>query len=300
MQHLLITAVVVLASTNVQGAGAAEITLIAPGGIRAAVQQIVPDFERRTGHTVKATFGSGGGTKQQVVRGDPFDVPIVQPPLDPVIASSHVVASSETPLAIVQVGVAVRTGARKPDISTADAVKRLLLDVKAISLPNAATGAAAGASFNETLQRLGVAETINPKIKIAQGGKGAMELLAKGDVDIGVTFISEIITEPGVEVVGPLPRDVSTPTGLVGFVSAHAKDPAAAKALLSYLSGPKLLPCTRSAEWCRGAEPPCQAAGVPCAIVSFTTATSCLSVNGLGKKLNCSGSGKLLWKASSA
>jgi len=239
MQHLLITAVVVLASTNFQGAGAAEITLIAPGGIRAAVQQMVPDFERRTGHTVKATFGSGGGTKQQVVRGDPFDVPIVQPPLDPVIASSHVVASSETPLAIVQVGMAVRTGARKPDISTADAVKRLLLDVKAISLPNAATGAAAGASFNETLQRLGVAETINPKIKIAQGGKGAMELLAKGDVDIGVTFISEIITEPGVEVVGPLPRDVSTPTGLVGFVSAHAKDPAAAKALLSYLSGPE-------------------------------------------------------------
>jgi len=239
MQHLLITAVVVLASTNFQGAGAAEITLIAPGGIRAAVQQMVPDFERRTGHTVKATFGSGGGTKQQVVRGDPFDVPIVQPPLEPVIASSHVVASSERPLAIVQVGVAVRAGARKPDISTADAVKRLLLEVKAISLPNAATGAAAGASFDETLQRLGVAEAINPKIKFAQGGKGAMELLAKGDVDIGVTFISEIITEPGVEVVGPLPRDVSTPTGLVGFVSAHAKDPAAAKALLSYLSGPE-------------------------------------------------------------
>jgi molybdate transport system substrate-binding protein len=233
MHHLLITAVVVLASTNFQGSGAAEITLIAPGGIRAAVQQMVPDFERRTGHTVKATFGSGGGTKQQVVRGDSFDVPIVQPPLDPVIASSHVVASSETPLAIVQVGVAVRAGARKPDISTADAVKRLLLDVKTISLPNAATGAAAGASFNETLQRLGVAEAINPKIKIAQGGKGAMELLANGDVDVGVTFISEIITEPGVEVVGPLPRDVSTPTGLVGFVSAHAKDPAAAKALLS-------------------------------------------------------------------
>jgi molybdate transport system substrate-binding protein len=78
---------------------------------------------------------------------------------------------------------------------------------------------------------------MKPKIRIAQGGKGAMEMLAKGDVDIGLTFISEIITEPGVEVVGPLPRDISTPTGLVGFVSAHAKDPAAAKALLSYLSG---------------------------------------------------------------
>ena len=63
-----------------------------------------------------------------------------------------------------------------------------------------------------------------------------MELLAKGEVDIGLTFISEIITEPGIEVVGPLPRDISPPTALVGFVSAHTKEPEAAKALLSYLS----------------------------------------------------------------
>jgi molybdate transport system substrate-binding protein len=160
----------------------------------------------------------------------------VQLPLEPVIASGHVVAASETPLAIVSVGVAVRTGAPKPDISTADAVKRLLLGSKAISYPNAASGAAAGVSFNETLEKLGIADAMKSKIKIAQGGRGAMELVAKGEVDIGLTFISEIITEPGVEVVGPLPRDISTPTALVGFVSAHATEPEAAKALLRYLS----------------------------------------------------------------
>jgi molybdate transport system substrate-binding protein len=237
MKHLLLSAVSAIAVANSPNVGAAEITLIAPGGIRAAVEQMIPEFERRTGHKVKATFGSGGGTKQQVIEGKPFDVPIVQPPLEPVIASGQVVANSETPLAIVQVGVAVRTGAHKPDISTADAVKRLLLGAKAISYPNAASGAAAGVSFNETLQKLGIAEAMQPKIKIAQGGRGAMEMLAKGDVDIGLTFISEIITEPGVEVVGPLPRDISIPTGLVGFVSAQAKDSAAAKALVSYLSG---------------------------------------------------------------
>jgi molybdate transport system substrate-binding protein len=239
MKHLLLSTVAALAMTSSGAARATEITLIAPGGIRAAVVQMIPDFERRTGHTVKATFGSGGGTKDRVIKGEAFDVPIVQPPLEPVTASGHVVADSETPLAIVQVGVAVRTGAPKPDIATADAVKRLLLGAKAISYPNAASGAAAGVSFNETLQKLGITEAMKPKIKIAQGGKGAMEMLAKGDVDIGLTFISEIITEPGVEVVGPLPRDISTPTALVGFVSAQAKDPAAAKALLSYLSGPE-------------------------------------------------------------
>ena len=215
---------------------AAEVTLIAPGGIRAAVDQMIPAFEKATGHKVKATFGSGGGTKERVLKGEPFDVPIVQLPLEPVVASGHVMAASETPLAFVAVGVAVRTGTPKPDISSADAVKRLLLGSKAIAYPNAASGAAAGVSFNETLQKLGIADAMKPKIKIAQGGRGAMELLAKGEVDIGLTFISEIITEPGVEVVGPLPRDISTPTVLVGYVSAYTQEPDAAQALLRYLS----------------------------------------------------------------
>jgi Bacterial extracellular solute-binding protein len=96
-----------------------------------------------------------------------------------------------------------------------------------------------GVSFEETMRKLGIAEAMKPKIKPAQGGRGAMALLAKGDIDIGLTFISEIITEPGVEVVGPLPRVISTPTALVGFVSTQAKEPEAAKALLAYLSGPE-------------------------------------------------------------
>jgi molybdate transport system substrate-binding protein len=236
MKHVLLLSAAFISLWICDVVRGAEVTLIAPGGIRAALDQMIPAFEKATGHKVKATFGSGGGTKDRVIKGEPFDVPIVQLPLEPVIASGHVVAASETPLAIVSVGVAVRTGARKPDISTADAVKRLLLGSKAISYPNAASGAAAGVSFNETLEKLGIADAMKSKIKIAQGGRGAMELLAKGEVDIGLTFISEIITEPGVEVVGPLPRDISTPTALVGFVSAHAKEPEAAKILLRYLS----------------------------------------------------------------
>src|ERR1700719_45731 len=92
-----------------------EVTLIAPGGIRAAIEQLIPGFERKTGYKVKATFGSGGGTKQQVVRGEAFDVPIVQPPYQNVLDSGNVVASSAKPLANVAVGVAVRKGAPKPD-----------------------------------------------------------------------------------------------------------------------------------------------------------------------------------------
>jgi molybdate transport system substrate-binding protein len=219
-------------------AGAAELSLIAPGGIKAAVEALIPDFERTTGNTVKATFGSGAGTKAQVVRGDPFDVPIVQPPYDAVLASGHVVAGSAAPLATVSVGIAVRPGTAKPDIATADAVKRLLLGAKGISYPDAAAGAAAGVSFVATLRKLGLADALKPKLKIARTGAGAMELLEQGEVDVGVTFVSEIITVPGVVLVGPLPRNISPPTAFVAFVSAQSSDKAAAQALVSYLASP--------------------------------------------------------------
>jgi molybdate transport system substrate-binding protein len=213
-----------------------EITLIAPGGIRAAVEQMIPAFEKKTGRKVKATFGSGLGTKAQVAKGEPFDVPIVQPPYPEVIASGNVVTKTETPLAYVLIGIAVRPGMKHPDISTVEAVKKTLLSAKSISYPNPAGGAAAGVSFEETMKKLGIADQMKPKIKLAQGGAGAMKMLADGQVEIGLTFVSEIITEPGVEVVGPLPESVSPPTRLVGFIGAHAKDPQAAKQLLDYLS----------------------------------------------------------------
>ncbi len=217
-------------------ARADEITLIAPGGMQAAVEKMIPAFEQRTGHKVKATFGSGLGTKRQVANGEPFDLPIVQPPFPEVLASGHVVAGTETPLTSVAVGVAVRTGARKPDISTPDAVRRMLLAAASVSYPDPAGGAAAGVSFTDTLKTLGIADQMKPKIKLARGGAAAMAALASGEVEIGVTFVSEILTEPGVEAVGQLPLAISTPTRLVGFVSAHAKSPAAARLLLRYLS----------------------------------------------------------------
>src|SRR5258706_7428382 len=219
-------------------ARADEITLIAPGGIRAPIQKMIPDFERKTGHTGKATLGSGNGTKQQVMKGEAFDGPTVQPPLAEVIATGHVVPETETPLATVAVALAVRKGAPKPDISTPDALKKTLLAAKSIAFPDGARGAAAGVSFDQTLKTLGIAEQMQSKITRAQGGAGAMEMLAKGEVEIGLTFLSEI-HDPGVEVVGILPREISTPTALVGFVSTKAKSTEAAKALLKYLSGPE-------------------------------------------------------------
>jgi molybdate transport system substrate-binding protein len=223
-----------------------EVTLIAPGGIRAPIEQLIPGFEKKTGYKVSATFGSGGGTRQQVVRGDVFDVPIVQPPYPDVLASGNVVESTATPLASVAVGVAVKKGAPKPDISTVEAVKKMLLSAKSIVCPDAATGAAAGVSINKMLKELGIDEQIEPKLQRPKGtgpggaGGGAVvsAMVGRGEVEIGLTFISEM-NDPGIDIVGPLPREVLPWTPLVGFVSAHAKNPEAAKALLKYLSSPE-------------------------------------------------------------
>jgi molybdate transport system substrate-binding protein len=210
-----------------------EMTVLAPGSIRQAVGQLVPAFEAKTGQKVKVTFGSGGGTKPQAARGDAFDLVILQPPYPEVLASGNLVAASATPLATVAVGVAVRKGAPKPDISTLDAVKRTLLAASSITYSDPA-GAASGVSVVEALKKLGIGEQIQPKIKLAAA---PLALVAKGDAEIALLYLVDM-NDPGVDVVGPLPRDVSAPTGFVGFVSAHAKDPAAAKALLDYLSTP--------------------------------------------------------------
>src|SRR5439155_23965812 len=201
--NLIGLAVVVLLLSNPSGARAEEVTLIAPGGMRCPVDRMTQEFERKTGHKIKATIGSGGVTHQQVVKGELFDVPIVQPPYQDVIASGNVVLGSETPLATVAVVVAVKKGSPRPDIATPEAVKRMLVAAKAISYPNGATGAAAGISFDATMKKLGIFDEMQPKIKRVQGVT-LMQLLSRGDIDVAITFSSEI-DDPDVEVVGALP-----------------------------------------------------------------------------------------------
>ena len=242
MRPLLLATALLALGNSVQ---AQEVTLLGPGGVRAAVEALIPGFEKKTGIKVKATFGSGLGTKQQIAKGEAFDVPILQPPYPEVLASGNVVAASARPLASVPVGVAVKKGAPKPDISTSAAVKKTLLAAKSVSYPNPTGGAAAGVSFDETLKKLGIAKEIEPRLKRAQGGAAAMAMAANGEAEIGLTFVSEM-EEPGIDKVGPLPADISTPTQLVGFVSTHAKNAAGAKALLEYLSSPDAAKVYRS------------------------------------------------------
>ena len=144
MKYLIPLTLIALALTPWQHASAqsGEVTLIAPGGIREAMEQMIPGFEKKTGYKVKPVFGTGLVTKKQVASGDDFDVAVVQPPYPAVIASGNALDDTATPLASSAVGVAVRHGAPKPDISTPDAVKRMLLAAQSVAYPAAAIGAA--------------------------------------------------------------------------------------------------------------------------------------------------------------
>jgi molybdate transport system substrate-binding protein len=210
---------------------------MAPGSARAALDVLIPAFEQKTGSKIRMSGGNGIETKRRVIQGEAFDVDILQSPLQEVIASGHVVANTETLLTTMAIYVAVRKGAARPDLSTAEAARRMFLEARGVSYPGAALGAGVGVSIDETLTKMGILEQVRSRSQLTRTGGAAMALAAKGDVDIALTFLNEI-TDPGVEVVGSLPPEISTPTALVGFVSTHAKDPAAARALLEYLSSP--------------------------------------------------------------
>jgi molybdate transport system substrate-binding protein len=235
-------ALIVCASPALQAQS--EITLVSPGSIQPSMEQLIASYESRTGHKVKATFASGGVTRQQVMRGEVFDVIVLQPPYPEVLATGHVAESTAKPLATVALGMAGRMGAPKPDISTPDAVKRTLLAAKGVAYPDE-PGGASGIAFVRMLQKLGIYDQMQPKLKHGHNGSATMDFVLNGEADYGVTFMSGL-NRPGLEAIGPMPKELVPPTGYVGFLSAHSKNTAGGQALLDYLSSAEAAPAWTS------------------------------------------------------
>ena len=173
------------------------------------LKPLIESFEAKTGHKVKATYGQEDGTKQQIIKGEAFDVPVLETtgktPITDVTASGNVIVSSGTPVAKIAIGVAVLKGAPKPDICTAEAVKRMMLNAKAISYPDLAALPASGISVNDAIKKMGIADQMLPKTKFGRGGAGAMALVVSGDAEIGFTFLPGIVN-PGVGILWALCR----------------------------------------------------------------------------------------------
>ncbi len=219
-------------------AQAAEIRLLTAGAMRTVVGALQPAFEKQTGHTLSIDKDTAGGLAKRIGGGESFDVTIITPKfIDDLISEGKIAAGSRKPLAKVGMGVAVKEGAAAPDISTVDAFKATLLAAKSVAYIDPKAGGSSGIYFDGLLEKLGIAEQIRPKAKLMQGGYVA-ELVAKGEAEIAVHQISEIVPVKGVTLIGPLPKDVQNTTIYAGGIAVAPKDMAAALALMAFLSGP--------------------------------------------------------------
>lgn len=225
-------------------ASAAEVRVMISGGLAAAYKALVPEFERATGHKVLTAYGPSMGTTTNAIpvrleRGEAADVLImVGYALDDLASKGKVVAGSRIDLVKSPIGVAVKSGAPKPDISSADALKRALLAVKTVAYSDSASGVYVS---TEMFDRLGIKEAMKDKArKIPATPVG--EIVARGDAEIGFQQISELRPVEGIDIVGPLPDELQKITVFSAGIAGVSREPDAGKALINFLASPAARP----------------------------------------------------------
>lgn len=233
---LAFAAVLLLAGS----ASAAEVRVMISGGLTAAFNALVPEFERATGNKVLTAYGPSMGTTVNAIpvrleRGEPADVLImVGYALGDLVKNSKVVADSRVDLVRSLIGVAVKTGAPKPDISSPDALKRALLAAKSVAYSDSASGVYVS---TEMFAKLGIADEMKDKArKIPATPVG--EIVAHGDAEIGFQQFSELKPVQGIDIVGPLPNELQKVTVFSAGIATGSKEPDAGKALIKFLTSP--------------------------------------------------------------
>ena len=247
----LIVAAAMAALVTTAPARAAEIKLLHGGAFTQLVEAVVPDFEKQTGHKVVLENDTVGALTKRIEGGEAFDLAVLTPAaVNDLSTKGKFVAGSRTNLGRVGVGVVVKEGAPKPDISSVDAFKKTLLAAKSVAYIDPAAGGSSGIYVAGLLDKLGVAADVKPKAKLIPGGAVA-EHIARGEAEIGIHQISEILPVKGITLVGPLPADIQNYTVYAAGLGANGKESEAAKALLKTLSGPAAADVLKS----KGMEP---------------------------------------------
>jgi molybdate transport system substrate-binding protein len=220
-------------------ARAAEIKLLCAVALHPAIDALIPDFEKSSGHRVTIAYGTAGAVADRIQKGEAADIVISAAPLiDQLQAQGKVVAGSRVIIAKVGVGVFVRKGAVKPDISSADAFKRSMLAARSIAYPDPAGGGASGIYVASLLERLGIAAEMKPKTKLLPPTEVLYASVASGDVEIGFNQISEILAQPTVELAGPLPASIQNYTQFAPGIVTGSRQADAGRALATFLSSP--------------------------------------------------------------
>jgi molybdate transport system substrate-binding protein len=239
MRTILVAMLIMLtAAAASRGANSAEIKVLTAGAFKQVLVALLPDFEKQTGDQVRVDNDTVGALAKRIEAGENFDLAILTPAAINTLADKgRLAAGSRKDLARVGIGVVVKEGAAKPDISTDEAFKKALLAAQSIAYIDPAAGGSSGIYVARMLEKLGIAGEMKGKSRLIPGGAVA-EHIAKGEAELGIHQISEILPVRGVTLVGPLPADLQNYTVYAAAVSATAKEPAGAKALVEMLSGP--------------------------------------------------------------
>jgi molybdate transport system substrate-binding protein len=229
-------------------ANAAEVRVLSAQATEEAYRELVPQFEKASGHKVTTVFTGTLDANKRLAAGETYDVLIMSAPsIEEHTKGGKVVAGSRADLAKSGVGIAVKTGAPKPDISSTDALKKTLLAAKSIGYSTGPSGNYVVTMF----QKMGIADELKGKLKQTPTGVFVGSIIASGEAELSFQQVSELSHFPGLDYVGPLPADLQFITVFSGGVMSGAKESEAAKALIRFLTAPE----AASAYKKRGMEP---------------------------------------------
>jgi molybdate transport system substrate-binding protein len=219
---------------------AAEIKVLSTGGARAVMTSLVPEFERKSGHKVGIDFGTPGNIRDRLLRGEAADVAVAIAAILPDLEKAGKIApGTRMEFAASYVGVVVHAGAAQLDVNTPDGVKRAILAAKTVALSDPKAGTQLGATFIGVADRLGFGADLRSRTKFILGpGSDVAAAVARGEAELGVTLISEILPVSGAALGGELPSDIMPPTVIHAFLVSGARDTETAKAFLDFLRSP--------------------------------------------------------------
>ena len=230
---------IVAAVIGINAAQAAEVKVMAANAVREAFLELASAFEKSSGHKVITVWGGTEGLAKRISGGEVVDIVIIAAPnIDKLIQEGKLVAGSRADIAKSGVGIAVRTGLPKPDISSAEAVKRAVLAAN----PVAYSSGPSGFYIADLLKKMGIADQIKDKVKQPPSGVQVGELVARGEADLGFQQISELIHVKGIDYLGPLPADIQNITVYSAGLHMAAPAPDGARALVKFLTAPEAGP----------------------------------------------------------
>jgi molybdate transport system substrate-binding protein len=235
--RILAMAALLAATGSVQ---AADINAFISTAIKSATDELLPPFARANGHTIKAHYAPSGALIPLFDGGEPVDVFLTDSAaIDELIKRGKIVPG-RTDLARTGIGIAVRRGAPKPDVSSAPTLRRVLLAAKSVGYAAPSGGSITAAHIEWVFQQLGIAAEMAPKAKLSAGGPNGRVsvLVSSGEAEIGLQQVSELLSNPEVEVIGMLPAELQQVTLYSAGITTSAREAEAAKALIKALSAP--------------------------------------------------------------